>query len=69
MPYRQFALAEPKIVCIFVLKKPVTLFVGNLSKNTTPEDLYQLFSKFGNVQDVKIINGTNYGFVASTIIL
>ena len=30
------------------------LYVGNLSWSTTKEDLYELFSRFGNVEDAFI---------------
>lgn len=43
------------------------LFVGNLSHCVTAaqesEQLRQLFSNYGDVQQVNIVNGKRYGFV------
>ncbi|NIM11927.1 MAG: RNA-binding protein [Candidatus Aminicenantes bacterium] len=39
------------------------LYVGNLLYGTTSEDLRDLFSTYGTVQDVKIIEGKGFGFV------
>lgn len=35
------------------------LFVGQLSKNTTDEDLHIMFTPFGSVEDVSIIRDEN----------
>ncbi|WVZ61437.1 hypothetical protein U9M48_011307 [Paspalum notatum var. saurae] len=40
------------------------LFVGNLSKSVTDEDLMQAFSPFGELVDVKILEGKGCGFVS-----
>ncbi len=39
------------------------LFVGNLSYNTTEQELKELFQQYGTVQSVKIIPRKGFGFV------
>ena len=39
------------------------LYVGNLLYGTTNDDLQELFSEYGTVTDVKIIEGRGFGFV------
>jgi len=39
------------------------LYVGNLSYSVTGEQLQALFSKYGEVKQVNIIEGRGYGFV------
>lgn len=39
------------------------LYVGNLSYNTTGDDLTELFSEHGSVKEVNIIAGKGFGFV------
>ncbi len=39
------------------------LYVGNLSYSTTRDDLEDLFSEYGEVVDVKVIEGKGFGFV------
>ncbi len=39
------------------------LYVGNLSYATTNEQLQQLFSGYGEVKNVNIIEGKGFGFV------
>jgi RNA recognition motif-containing protein len=39
------------------------LYVGNISFNTTNDDLKTLFSQFGEVQQVNVIQGKGFGFV------
>ena len=39
------------------------LYVGNLNYSVTGEQLQQLFSKYGEVKQVNIIEGRGYGFV------
>ncbi|NIM11926.1 MAG: RNA-binding protein [Candidatus Aminicenantes bacterium] len=39
------------------------LYVGNLLYGTTNDDLQDLFSEYGTVTDVKIIEGRGFGFV------
>jgi RNA recognition motif-containing protein len=39
------------------------LYVGNLSYSVTKEQLRELFSSYGSVTDVKIIEGKGFGFV------
>jgi RNA recognition motif-containing protein len=39
------------------------LFVGNLSYSVTVEQLKELFSSYGSVTEVKIIEGKGFGFV------
>lgn len=39
------------------------LFVGNLANSVTKEQLKELFSAYGTVEDVKRIKGKNFGFV------
>lgn len=44
----------------------MNIFVGNLSKDVTEEDLQTLFSEFGNIRSVKVIkdlfSGESRGF-------
>jgi len=39
------------------------LYVGNLSYSVTGGQLQELFSKYGEVKQVNIIEGRGYGFV------
>jgi RNA recognition motif-containing protein len=39
------------------------LYVGNLSYSVTNEQLQELFSNYGEVREVKIIEGKGFGFV------
>jgi len=39
------------------------LYVGNLRYSTTVEELTELFSKFGEVKSINIIEGRGFGFV------
>jgi len=39
------------------------LYVGNLSYSATNEDVNELFSKYGQVESVNIIEGKGFGFV------
>lgn len=39
------------------------LYVGNLSYSVTKEQLRELFSSYGSVTDVKVIEGKGFGFV------
>ena len=39
------------------------LYVGNLNYSVTNEDLTELFSNYGEVQSVNIIEGKGFGFV------
>ncbi len=39
------------------------LYVGNLHYSVTKEQLEQLFSNYGEVSEVKIIEGRGFGFV------
>lgn len=39
------------------------LYVGNLKYSCTTEELQQLFSEFGEVRDVTIIEGKGFGFI------
>lgn len=39
------------------------LYVGNLSYDTTYDELNELFSSYGEVNHVKIIEGKGFGFV------
>ena len=39
------------------------LFIGNLDYSVTKEQLQTLFSKFGEVQQISIIEGKGFGFV------
>lgn len=47
-------------------KRKMNIFVGNLSKDVTDEDLQNMFSEFGSVRSVKIIkdlfSGESKGF-------
>jgi RNA recognition motif-containing protein len=42
---------------------PKRLFVGNLAYSVKEEELWGLFSRYGEVTSVKIIEGKGYGFV------
>jgi RNA recognition motif-containing protein len=39
------------------------LYVGNLSYSATNKDLEDLFSEYGEIKDIKIIEGKGFGFV------
>lgn len=39
------------------------LYVGNLNYSVTEQELDELFSKYGEVSSVKIIEGRGFGFV------
>ena len=39
------------------------LYVGNLSYSVTEEQLRELFSNYGEVKEVRIIPGRDFGFV------
>lgn len=39
------------------------LYVGNILYETTEEEIRELFSNYGTVEDVKIIEGKGFGFV------
>ncbi len=39
------------------------LYVGNLSYSTTSEQLEELFTNYGEVKSVNIIEGRGFGFV------
>ncbi|UCC78995.1 MAG: RNA-binding protein [Candidatus Zixiibacteriota bacterium] len=39
------------------------LYVGNLSYSVTGEDLRELFSRFGEVREAKVIGDRGFGFV------
>ncbi len=39
------------------------LYVGNLSYSVTKDQLRELFSNYGTVTEVKIIEGKGFGFV------
>jgi len=39
------------------------LYVGNLNYAVTDEELKELFSKFGEVKEINIIEGRGFGFV------
>jgi RNA recognition motif-containing protein len=39
------------------------LYVGNLNYSVTTEQLKELFSAYGTVSEVKIIEGKGFGFV------
>ena len=39
------------------------LYVGNLSYSTTNEQLEKLFSNYGEVRQVNIIEGRGFGFI------
>jgi RNA recognition motif-containing protein len=39
------------------------LFVGNLSYSVTRDQLKDLFAEYGEVEDVRIIEGKGFGFV------
>jgi len=39
------------------------LYVGNLNYSVTSEDLYGLFSSYGKVTDIKVIEGKGFAFV------
>ena len=39
------------------------LYVGNLNYSVTNDELKELFSSYGEVKDIKIIEGKGFGFV------
>ncbi|MBC8459994.1 MAG: RNA-binding protein [Deltaproteobacteria bacterium] len=39
------------------------LYVGNLTYSVSREELEELFSNYGKVEDVKLIEGKGFGFV------
>ena len=39
------------------------LYVGNLTYSVSMEELEELFSNYGKVEDVKLIEGKGFGFV------
>jgi RNA recognition motif-containing protein len=39
------------------------LYVGNFSYTATKEELEELFTKFGQIKEIKIIEGRGFGFV------
>lgn len=39
------------------------LYVGNLHYATTSEDIEKLFSEYGGVEEIKLIEGKGFGFV------
>jgi RNA recognition motif-containing protein len=39
------------------------LYVGNLSYSATNKDLEDLFSDYGEIRNIKIIEGKGFGFV------
>ncbi len=39
------------------------LYVGNFSYSITRDDLEELFSEYGEVVDVKVMEGKGFGFV------
>jgi RNA recognition motif-containing protein len=39
------------------------LYVGNLSYNVVNDELEKLFSTYGEVKEVKVIEGKGFGFV------
>ena len=39
------------------------LYVGNLNYSVTTEDLQGLFSEYGEITEVKVIEGKGFGFV------
>ncbi len=39
------------------------LYVGNFSYTVTKEDLEGLFTQFGEIKEIKIIEGRGFGFV------
>jgi len=50
------------------IKKEITmqgskLYVGNLSYSVANDDLEALFSSYGEVKEVKVIEGKGFGFV------
>ena len=39
------------------------LYVGNLHYATTAEDVEELFSQFGTIENINLIEGKGFGFV------
>jgi RNA recognition motif-containing protein len=39
------------------------LYVGNFSYSVTKEDLGKLFSSYGEIKEVKVVEGRGFGFV------
>ena len=50
---------NPEEVCMHGSK----LYVGNLHYATTTKDIETLFSEYGSVEDIKLIEGKGFGFV------
>ena len=46
----------------------VVIFAYNIGPNATDADLYGLFSKYGRISKVDIIQGKGYGFVHMPIL-
>lgn len=43
------------------------LFIGNLNRTVTNEQIEELFSTYGEVKEVKIIEGKGFGFVEMAV--
>lgn len=39
------------------------LYVGNFSYSVTKEELEELFTKFGEIREIKVVEGRGFGFV------
>ena len=39
------------------------LFVGNIDNETTAEDLKELFSKCGGIDDIQLVGGKGFAFI------
>ena len=46
---------------------PVKIFIGNLSSDTTADDLRPLFEAYGDVAECDVLR--NFGFVVSSLYL
>lgn len=51
--------SSPKRVIYY--EGPHKLYVGNLSRNARPQDLKQLFARFGNVTSVRVLQDFRQG--------